>query len=189
MQLAVTSLIPDFIKEYTENLKKRHKKPVSVGNDLLCMARTIDGKQCSRKKNSGHDLCKPHLAKLSNGRIDDAAIHHLDESIPEDIETHPLHPLHPLPEIKDKKVDSKPQRRGRKSTISFDPRQYDSEYITLWEDIVEGEKVLIDNNNNVYTFDTQNPVYIGKKDVNIKLNIPLFMEKLKTHKENTNQSM
>ena len=72
----------------------------------------------------------------------------------------------------------KVSKRGRKSKIQFDPRQYDNEYITLWEDIVEGEKVLIDNANNIYTFDLEHPVYIGKKDVTVKLDVRKFMDSL-----------
>jgi hypothetical protein len=72
----------------------------------------------------------------------------------------------------------KTSKRGRKSKIQFDPRQYDNEYITLWEDIVEGEKVLIDNANNIYTFDLEHPVYIGKKDITVKLNIKQMIESL-----------
>ena len=72
----------------------------------------------------------------------------------------------------------KTSKRGRKSKIQFDPRQYDNEYVTLWEDIVEGEKVLIDNANNIYTFDLEHPVYIGKKDVTIKLNIKKIIDSL-----------
>jgi hypothetical protein len=72
----------------------------------------------------------------------------------------------------------KVSKRGRKSKIQFDPRQYDNEYITLWEDIVEGEKVLVDNTNNVYTFNLEHPVYIGKKDVTAKLNIKKFMDEI-----------
>ena len=72
----------------------------------------------------------------------------------------------------------KVSKRGRKSKIQFDPRQYDNEYITLWEDIVEGEKVLIDNANNIYTFNLEHPVYIGKKDVTVKLDVRKFMDSL-----------
>ena len=74
----------------------------------------------------------------------------------------------------------KTSKRGRKSKIQFDPRQYDNEYITLWEDIVEGEKVLIDNANNIYTFDLEHPVNIGKKDDTIKLNIKKIIDSLAT---------
>ena len=71
-------------------------------------------------------------------------------------------------------IDDDPQKkskRGRKTKLPFDPRQYDNEYITLWEDILEGEKVLVDNANNVYTFDLEHPVFIGKKDVTVKLDV------------------
>ena len=73
----------------------------------------------------------------------------------------------------------KTSKRGRKSKIQFDPRQYDNEYITLWEDIVEGEKVLVDNTGNIYTFDIEKPIYIGKKDVTKKLNIKQILDNLK----------
>ena len=43
-----------------------------------------------------------------------------------------------------------PKKRGRKPKIEFDPRQYDPNYITLWEDIVDNQKVLVDIKNNVY---------------------------------------
>ena len=35
-------------------------------------------------------------------------------------------------------------KRGRKRKVEFDPRQYDSEYITLWEDIVDGQGFTIE---------------------------------------------
>lgn len=96
---------------------------------------------------------------------------------------------HDIPKVEQKttkketvdKTDVAPlkvSKRGRKSKIQFDPRQYDNEYITLWEDIVEGEKVLVDNGGNVYTFNLENPVYIGKKDVTKKLNVRKIMDSL-----------
>jgi hypothetical protein len=63
--------------------------------------------------------------------------------------------------------------------VQFDPRQYDNEYVTLWEDLIDGEKILIDNNNNIYTFDLESPILIGKKDVNSNLDIIKLIEKYK----------
>ena len=38
----------------------------------------------------------------------------------------------------------------------------------LWEDIIEGYKVLVDN-NNIYSFNVARPVFLGTKDINFKL--------------------
>lgn len=110
----------------------------NIDQSLICLGRKLDNKQCSRRKHEGSDFCKSHLRKLSNGRVDQ--------------------PLVPVTKNK----------RGRKRKVQFDPRQYDNEYVTLWEDLIDGHKVLVDNNNNVYTFNLTNPVYIGKKNINLK---------------------
>lgn len=137
VEKTINDIIPTIIKEYTGNMKKRCKKVIN--QDMVCLGRKLDNKQCSRKKHNGSDFCKSHLRKLSNGRID-----------------------HPSVLINRNK-------RGRKRKVQFDPRQYDNEYITLWEDIIDGHKVLVDTNNNVYTFNLEHPVYIGKKDINLKI--------------------
>jgi hypothetical protein len=121
----------------------------NVNTDNLCLGRKLDNKQCSRKRHNGTDFCKSHLKRLSNGRMDQ----------PNSINTK--------------------SKRGRKRKVQFDPRQYDNEYVTLWEDLIDGEKILIDNNNNIYTFDLESPILIGKKDVNSKLDIIKLIEKYK----------
>lgn len=143
----ITQFIPKIIKEFTGNLKKRCKK--NINPDAICMGRKLDNRQCTRKKHAGFDFCKSHLQKLSNGRID---------------QTHTA------------KINIK-SKRGRKRKVEFDPRQYDNEYITLWEDIIDGQKVFIDNNNNVYTFDLDNPTYLGKKKIDFNLDLTKIIEK------------
>jgi hypothetical protein len=144
VEKAVNVIIPNMIKEYTGNMKKRCKKVIN--QDMICLGRKLDNKQCSRKKHNGTDFCKSHLRKLSNGRIDQPY------------------------------VSVNKNKRGRKRKVQFDPRQYDNEYITLWEDIVDGHKVLVDNNNNVYTFNLTNPVFLGKKDISLKLDLTKIKE-------------
>ncbi len=63
----------------------------------------------------------------------------------------------------------KKNKRGRKRKVEFDPRVFDNDYVTVWEDIVDGDKVLVDVNNNVYSFDVQNPKYLGKKSIEATL--------------------
>jgi hypothetical protein len=195
----VLETVPSLIKEYTSNLRKRCRSGGNISgmDDTICLGRKIDGTQCTRNKYNNNDFCKNHIKKLSNGRIDIP----LDKSTREEQvpiivqnqkeQTH-LTLDHNSKLVKEtdslNKIDiaesklSKPlktSKRGRKSKIQFDPRQYDNEYITLWEDIVEGEKVLIDNANNIYTFDLDHPINIGKKDDTIKLNIKKIIDSLK----------
>jgi len=124
----------DIMMAFINNLNKRSRK--SLHDDLRCMGRKIDGKQCTRRKQDGYEYCQSHYKKLTNGRIDE--------------------------EMKEGK---KKNKRGRKRKVEFDPRVFDNDYITAWEDIVDGDKVLVDVNNNVYTFDVQNPTYLGKKSI------------------------
>jgi hypothetical protein len=129
-----------------------------INVDLICFGRKLDGKQCTRKKFNDSDYCKSHNHKLSNGRIDEPV-----------------------------KINVK-NKRGRKRKIDFDPRQYDNEYITLWEDIINGEKVLIDSNNNIFTFDLEKPHYIGKKELNNKLDIVSILNKIKSETINVEEN-
>jgi len=195
----VLETVPSLIKEYTSNLRKRCRSGgnLSGTDDTICLGRKIDGTQCTRMKYNNNDFCKNHIKKLSNGRVDIP----LDKStraeqVPIIVQNQKEQPKLTLDHnsklvketdslnkiaIADSKLSKplKTSKRGRKSKIQFDPRQYDNEYITLWEDIVEGEKVLIDNVNNIYTFDLEHPVYIGKKDDTIKLNIKKIIDSLK----------
>lgn len=107
-----------------------------IDKDSMCMGRKLDGHQCTRKKKDGYDFCQSHLKKLPNGRIDEEC-----------------------------KLPKKNNKRGRKPKVESDPRQHDADYITLWEDIINDEKVLIDIYNNVFTFDMNNPKFLGKKTI------------------------
>ena len=118
-----------------------------INTEYICLGRKLDNKQCTRKKHNGTDFCKSHLIKLSNGRFDE----------PTQAVVH--------------------NKRGRKRKVEFDPRQYDNEYITLWEDIIDGQKVLLDGNNNIYTYDLQAPQYIGKKYIDTKLDLSIYKKK------------
>ena len=112
----------------------------SLQDDLRCMGRKIDDQQCTRRKQDGYDYCQSHYKRLTNGRIDE-----------------------------DMKKAKKKNKRGRKRKVEFDPRVCDNDYVTVWADIVDGNKVLVDVNNNVYLFDVHNPTYIGKKSLDSSL--------------------
>ena len=59
----------EIMQKFTNNLKKRNRK--TLQNELRCMGRKIDGKQCTRRKKNGCEYCQSHYKKLTNGRIDD----------------------------------------------------------------------------------------------------------------------
>ena len=154
-------IVENFILYKCNNSIKEYSQNIKkrnrkkIGNDIRCMGRKIDGNQCTRRKKSGYEYCQSHLKKLTNGRID-----------------------------QDYTPPKSKNKRGRKRKVEFDPRAYDSDYLTLWEDIVNNEKVLIDINNNVYTFNTTNPRYLGKKTLDGKL-IPHSNNTTNTTSNNT----
>jgi len=105
-----------------------------------CMARKTDGTQCTRQPSGKYEYCKSHQKSLPCGRID------------EDIISVPM-----------------VQKRGRKRKFKYDPRMCDNDYATLWEDIVDGERVLVDNDGNVFSYDENSPIYLGKKTLEGKI--------------------
>jgi hypothetical protein len=117
--------------------------------EVLCMGRKLDGKQCTRHRQDELDFCKSHARKLPNGRI--------NENVPQPREK---------------------ARRGRKPKIVFDARHNDNNYVETCETIITGQKYLLDADGNVFTFDLENPSYIGKKTCDGKLE--LLNNKIKT---------
>ena len=105
-----------------------------------CMARKTDGTQCTRQPSGKFEYCKSHQKSLPCGRID------------EDIISAPV-----------------VQKRGRKRKFKYDPRMCDNDYATLWEDIVDGDRVLVDADGNVFSYDENSPIYLGKKTLEGKI--------------------
>jgi hypothetical protein len=50
-------------------MKKRNRR--ILDNDIRCMGRKIDGKQCTRSRLTEGDFCKSHKDNLPHGRVDD----------------------------------------------------------------------------------------------------------------------
>ena len=70
---------------------------------------------------------------------------------------------------KEENVKTQKKKRGRRRKIDISDNFYNKDYLTVWPEIIDGKKLLIDNDNNVYTFDLENPVYLGKKTLNCKI--------------------
>lgn len=184
----ITQNIPEMIMDYTSNVKKRYnKKPLNP--ELVCIAMKTNDVQCTKKKYLGTDYCKTHHNKTikcnkvgtvtTNNPTQQQELHNSTEMInglqsclntTTNANTTSNNIIKNNTEnIGEVKMPNVAKKRGRKRKIIFDPRQYDTEYLTLWEDIVDNQKVLIDVNNNVYTFDTVKPKFIGKKTLDMKI--------------------
>lgn len=61
------------------------------------------------------------------------------------------------------------KKRGRKRKVELNPKFNDDSFITMWPEIWNGKKVLIDMNNNIYTHDLKNPEFLGKKNIYNKI--------------------
>ena len=61
------------------------------------------------------------------------------------------------------------KKRGRKRKTFIHRNFHNPDYIALWEEICNGERVLIDCIGNVYTYDMENPKYLGKYKLDGKI--------------------
>lgn len=57
------------------------------------------------------------------------------------------------------------KKRGRKRKIPINIKYNDPDYIVMWPEICMAQKVLVDKFDNVYTYDLENPVWLGVKTV------------------------
>jgi hypothetical protein len=178
MNLAETQYISDIINQVDSKNDKSNK----------CIAITKGKKQCSKKKFGNSQYCKHHLEKTNisstNDKDNDNDNQHFQtehNNIKKPITKKLVNAVEksssdlvkisePANTIMNTSEPDK-IKRGRKARKVFDPKKNDKNYLTLWEDIVEGERVLVDINNNVYTYNLEHPRYIGKKDITIPLNI------------------
>ena len=194
----LNTISPDIIKNYNKNIKPSNKKTISetdrcegrkLDNTQCSRSKYIKGE-------GANIYCKSHKNKLSNGSINSMRIEtpqqqsqsqsqsqsqtqtqsqsqsqsqsQTQKQTKTQTQTQTQHPQQSQTQHPQQSILSK-SRRGRKRKVVFDPRRNDNEYITVWEDLIDGHKVLIDNKNNIYTFDIINPVYLGKKTLDFKI--------------------
>jgi hypothetical protein len=65
----------------------------------------------------------------------------------------------PDPAVKQQK------KRGRKRKIPINIKYNDPDYIVMWPEICMAQKVLVDKYDNVYSFDLEQPIWLGVKTV------------------------
>lgn len=66
---------------------------------------------------------------------------------------------------KERIINKSNKKRGRKPKIIPDNRIFTDDYIPVYYTVINGIKVLIDFENNVYSNDIDNPVFLGKKTI------------------------
>ena len=124
----IDCLKPDINKICTIlGIKKRIRR--SLPEELMCMGRKLDGKQCTRSRRNGTEYCLSHEKSLPNGRFDDKNY-----------------------EQPKKGVRGRKKRSGNLDT---------SEYIATKIREINGQKFLIDSENNVYLHNIEQPTKIG----------------------------
>lgn len=130
----ITNLVNQILPEIEKEFcSVKKRKKTKLPHNEMCMSRKIDGERCTRRRLDGIEYCKCHNKKRPNGRY--------DEDMPIKIKG----------------------KRGRRRKYVQDPRLFDDNYITVWEEIIEGDRYLIDNDCRVFTYDPENPVYLGIK--------------------------
>lgn len=75
----------------------------------------------------------------------------------------------PLINLENKNIQLEKKKRGRRRKVDISDKFYNNEYLTVWPEIINGSKLLIDNDNNVYSFNIESPEYLGKKTLDCKI--------------------
>jgi hypothetical protein len=143
-----------------------------------CKAARADKKRCTRVTTQDSELCYWHIGhhekygmyveepvvkkgkKSASARPAAAKKSKLGETTASEqpvIEGQPVEP-------------PKPKTRGRKRKQAIDPRFNDPAYITMWPEICDGICVMVDRNDNVYTYGTDPVTFLGVKLLTGKIN-------------------
>tara|TARA_B110000967_G_C18601664_1_gene419543 strand:- start:290 stop:718 length:429 start_codon:yes stop_codon:yes gene_type:complete len=120
------------------------------------MGRKLDSLQCTRRHLPGQEYCLSHVKNRPNGRVDQEQV-----------------------------VKKSNGKRGRKRKNNYNPKQNDSDYITMWEVLIDNEKYFCDNENNIYTFNEEKPTYLGRMTLDCKIDTK---QKPKIDFKNVNQN-
>lgn len=119
----------------SEKVKRKNQKRTILTDEERCNGLKTDGERCTRKHLPDSKFCKSHSRKPDNT----------------------IKPVNDTREVK---------KRGRKPKIIPDDKLKDPEtYLPVIYTVINGEKLLIDFRNRVYTNDLENPRYLGVKTV------------------------
>lgn len=177
LEIKVKNPKPVSSRPSVQENEKHKKAEVSSGGNVKvqCTATRADKKQCTRQSTKDSKLCYWHIDHLKYGiyvpetkpkeqrsksgkSVTNKQVNNvtaLDNNIV--VESSQQLPTGEPP---------KPKTRGRKRKQAIDPRFNDSAYITMWPEICEGICVLVDRNDNVYSYatvDTDPITFLGVK--------------------------
>lgn len=136
---------------------------ISSKSFIQCVAKRADGERCTRNVKGTLEFCMAHATKCIYGRyvMEDGTIN--PGIVPSNTVTVPTI-IQPIPAIPP--VPITPKKRGRRRKQPIDPRFEDNSYAILWPEICEGNKVLMDRFDNIYTYEPLSPLFIGIRLLN-----------------------
>lgn len=151
-------LNPELEKNISQEFKtnSRYQEKHKVFNYLEYVPRSKQKKVAKKKPKKPkvvNDTNKIVVPEVSNVVI--------QPSITTDLTTESVkEPNKPIPELPKDVFDDK--KRGRKRKTEINKLYYDENYVAMWQEICNGEIILVDGMNNAFTFDMKNPKYLGK---------------------------
>ena len=131
----------------------------TIETPVICIAIKTNKEKCTQNAKEGEMLCNRHYnLKQKKGEI--LTINNIESG---DNLQLVINGDKYCCEVKDKK------KRGRRRKYEISDKFYNNEFITVWPEIIDGMKLLVDNEDNVYTFDMENPEYLGVKTLECKI--------------------
>lgn len=126
----------------------------------ICIAIKTNKEKCSQRVKAGSTLCNRHYnLKMKKGSILDINSMQNTSEFKLVVNNEGIYTYQ----------HNEKKKRGRRRKYEISDKFYDDDYITVWPEIVNGQKLLVDNDNNVYTFNFENPEYLGTKTLEAKL--------------------
>lgn len=136
-EMNISNPITEFNEEFEEEKKKKNEKKMKKINEKI-----QKNEICMGIKTNGERCTRKHLLNINYCK---SHLNNNDNS---------------------RVINTEPKKRGRKPKIIPNDKIKDDDYIPVCNYIYNGERVLIDFDNNIYTNNLDNPVYLGTKTIN-----------------------
>jgi len=168
-KLEIKSKTPPKVASSQATTKGKSTAPTSKDPKPQCIACRADKKRCTRVSAKDSELCYWHVDHLKYGIYSEttkAATKKAGKKAgkPAPTENAVVSPAAvEAPNPDGQQLPPKPKTRGRKRKQAIDLRFNDPAYITMWPEICEGTCVLVDRNDNVYSYGTEPITFIGIK--------------------------
>lgn len=120
-------------EDVLKHFNKKPRQKKTIDTLIQCIAMKADGHRCTRRRKAGTTFCASHHKNHENGVIQDESL---------------IAAMH--------KADQNTEKKTKEESKDAENK------IACHIEEISGTLYLVDTDMNVYTYDVENPVFIGK---------------------------